>query len=607
MVALKLMTLNTGNSRLLGGLLAIIRIENPDIVFLQELTLTSGQLKLFVAKFGYSAEANTNLLDITELGTGMIWKSHIPVSDVTSVVQSRIQMAKLGPYTLLNIYAPSGSNHRQERRDFFGQDIFNLVRGSSSFPLIAGDFNCVLSAQDTERNFSDKKCPALTDLVRGFNYADAFRIVKPNAVEFTFHRPKCAASRLDRFYVPQYLLPHVQDVHHHASLSDHHYGILELELASLESVSPPPRSKQLYWKLNTNTLQDEDFMENFTDLYNKVKSEMASYEDIAAWWDCVAKPAFKHFCMDVSERLSYIRKNTKMYLFSYLGLVIRKGNWKEVARVRKEIKTMLEKESMGFVVRSRYKESIESEKASVFHLNRENKNYKKNSLKSLKINGEVTTDESKIEAEVLKYLGALLNGHHDRNGEDTGQPFVPDYTELPDFLSNLTKLSQESQDSLIKNLTSDQVKFVIFKKCERNKSPGLDGLPYEFYQVTWEIIGEDFVKVLQCQLDRVRLVESDRHGATRLTSKVDGIPAVSELRPITLLNCDYKILSKCFVGLLTPVMGEIISSGQLCSVKDKNILFGISNITSSLDYIIAHNIPAYLASFDMFKAYDMTG
>ena len=181
--------------------------------------------------------------------------------------------------------------------------------------------------------------------------------------------------------------------------------------------------------------------------------------------------------MDVSERLSYIRKNTKMYLFSYLGLVIRKGNWKEVARVRKEIKTMLEKESMGFVVRSRYKESIESEKASVFHLNTENKNYKKNSLESLKINGEVINDESKIEAEVLKFLGALFNGHHDRNGEDTGQPFVPDYTDLPDFLSNLTKLSQASQDSLITNLTTEQVKFVVFKKYEMSKSSGLDGLP----------------------------------------------------------------------------------------------------------------------------------
>ena len=121
--------------------------------------------------------------------------------------------------------------------------------------------------------------------------------------------------------------------------------------------------------------------------------------------------------------------------------------------------------------------------------------------------------------------------------------------------------------------------FVVLKKCDRNKSPGLDGLPYNFYQVTWEIIVQDFVKVLQCQLDRVRLVESDRSGATRLTSKVDGIPAVSELRPITLLNCDYKILSKCFVGLLNPVMGEVIHSGQLCSVENKNILFGVSNIS----------------------------
>ena len=220
MVALKLMTLNTGNSTLLGGLISIIKIENPDIVLLQELSVTSGQLKLFVAKYGYCAEANTDLLDITSLGTGLIWKSNIPVTEVTSVIECRGQLAKLGAYSILNIYAHSGSNNKQARRDFFGQDIFRLVRSSSSYPIIAGDFNCVLSAQDTKLNFSDKKCPALADLVNGFNYSDAFRIVKPNAQEFTFHRPNCAPSRLDRFYVPQHLVPHVQNVRHCASLGD---------------------------------------------------------------------------------------------------------------------------------------------------------------------------------------------------------------------------------------------------------------------------------------------------------------------------------------------------------------------------------------------------
>ena len=73
MAALKILTLNTANTLVLGGLLSIIRIENPDIVFLQEITITSGQLKLYVAKYGYSAEANTDLFDITSLRTGLNW------------------------------------------------------------------------------------------------------------------------------------------------------------------------------------------------------------------------------------------------------------------------------------------------------------------------------------------------------------------------------------------------------------------------------------------------------------------------------------------------------------------------------------------------------
>ena len=187
MAPLKLLSLNTGNTLVFGGLLSIIKIENPDIVFLQEITATSGQLKLFVAKYGYCAEANTDLMDITSLGTGLIWKSHLPVTNVTSVVHCRVQMASLGAYNLLNIYAPSGSNNKQNRRNLFGQDIFRLISSASNYPLLGGYFNCVLSALDTQRNFGEKKCPALTDLINGFNYSDAFRLVKPNSEEYTFY------------------------------------------------------------------------------------------------------------------------------------------------------------------------------------------------------------------------------------------------------------------------------------------------------------------------------------------------------------------------------------------------------------------------------------
>ena len=606
MEQLKFISLNAANNLVLGGLLSILKIENPDIVFLQEITLTSGQLKLFVAKYGYSAEANTDLMDITKLGTGILWKSELPVTEVISVVECRAQLAKLGKYNLVNLYAPSGSNNKQGRRDLFGQDLFHLIRGlsSSPYPLLGGDFNCVLSPLDTEKNFSEKKCPALKDLVDSFNYMDAFRSVKPNTAEFTFHRPKCAASRLDRFYVPQQWIPHIQQVSHHASLSDHHYVVLILDLPDIQLQKPAPRSSPLYWKLNTSVLKDEDFLDNFQTFYTKLQRKITDFCDIADWWDLLAKPAIKEFCMSVSERLAYVRKNTKSFLFSYLTLVIRKGNWREATRVRRELRNLLLKESMGVIVRSRHKENLETEKASLFFQNRENKKFKQCSLHELKINGQITSDKKTIEDSVLKYFGALFNGHHDKNGQDTGQAFKPNFAALPEFLEGLGCLSQESREALIKKLSLEEIKHIVLKECDANKSPGLDGLPYEFYQVTWDIIGEDFVDVLQIQLQRLSLIDSDTHGATRLCSKVDGVPGVSELRPITLLNCDYKILSKVFVKRMCPVMCEIILSGQLCSVQGKNILFGAGNIISTIDYINAHLVPAFMVSLDMFKAYD---
>ena len=50
----------------------------------------------------------------------------------------------------------------------------------------------------------------------------------------------------------------------------------------------------------------------------------------------------------------------------------------------------------------------------------------------------------------------------------------------------------------------------IVGKCKINKSPGLDGLSYEFYQKTFSIIKDDLLKILQCQLNRGRIIESNK-------------------------------------------------------------------------------------------------
>ena len=197
----------------------------------------------------------------------------------------------------------------------------------------------------------------------------------------------------------------------------------------------------------------------------------------------------------------------------------------------------------------------------------------------------------------------MFNGHHDKNLKDTGVSFSPDNTYLNELLADLTMLSGEDREKLEVDIDIDELESIIIK-CANNKSPGLDGLSYEFYKCTWSVIKDTLLSVLQCQLKRNRLILSDTCGATRLISKVDGIPNVDELRPITLLNCDYKICAKVLVQRMKPVLPKVIRSSQLCSVGSKNILFGVFNILSSILAINQKKVGACLLSLDFFKAYD---
>ena len=290
MADFKVLSLNIGGSTTLAGLLSILRLDKPHLVMLQEVILSSEQLCVQVSKFGYKAATNIDMTNPSALGTGFVWQSHLPVSDVYSVVECRAQSLRVGQYSFINIYAPSGSQNRQARREFFGQDLFRLIRSfaNNSFPVLGGDFNSILSPKDTERNFNDKTCPALKDLIENCKYSDAYRFLHPDGRDYTFYRPNCAASRLDRFYLPQDLVGKVRSVSHQASLGDHHGTLLLLSLPDLAKDPAPASSSSPYWKLNTSILKDEDFLDNFSVMYEKLQRKIHDYPDVADWWDICA-------------------------------------------------------------------------------------------------------------------------------------------------------------------------------------------------------------------------------------------------------------------------------------------------------------------------------
>ena len=156
----------------------------------------------------------------------------------------------------------------------------------------------------------------------------------------------------------------------------------------------------------------------------------------------------------------------------------------------------------------------------MYHCNREKKKTGSNHLSQMKfINAdgeeEVTDDVDKIEELTTSFYDALFNGRHDKDLHDTGQAFQPSERYLEEFLSKLSPLGDEAKAKLIRSVTKEEIESVV-KSCPNGKSPGVDGLPYEFYKHTWDIIGDDFVEVVKDQLRNFILIPSGRRGATVL-------------------------------------------------------------------------------------------
>ena len=86
------------------------------------------------------------------------------------------------------------------------------------------------------------------------------------------------------------------------------------------------------------------------------------------------------------------RHQRKQFLLAYLQCAFKVKDWMEVARIKEEINVLLKSYAMGFLVRSRFKQNCEEEKASIFHAAREMSNGK-SSISALKIGGNLVYDQ----------------------------------------------------------------------------------------------------------------------------------------------------------------------------------------------------------------------
>ena len=119
---------------------------------------------------------------------------------------------------------------------------------------------------------------------------------------------------------------------------------------------------------------------------------------------------------------------------------------------------------------------------------------------------------------------------------------------------------------------------------EEKKTPGTDGLPCEFDKVFWNDLGEILIKALNYSHVSGKLPISQRRGIIKLIPKKDAdLTSIKNWRPLTLLNCDYKIASKAIANRVKTVLLKLISEDQTGFIKGRNIAENIRIIDSIIN------------------------
>ena len=98
---------------------------------------------------------------------------------------------------------------------------------------------------------------------------------------------------------------------------------------------------------------------------------------------------------------------------------------------------------------------------------------------------------------------------------------------------------------------------------------------------------------------------SQRQGTIKLIPKPDRDRHIlGNWRPITLLNVDVKILSKCLAKRVAKVIGKLVGSQQTAFIKGRYIGEGIRLISDLLQLTEEENLSGIMLALDLTKAFD---
>nr|CAB3264531.1 pol-like protein [Phallusia mammillata] len=503
--------------------------------------------------------------------------------------------------TIANIYGPNNDNP-----DFFNIFFTRLISAADGDMIVGGDFNVILnSTLDKNRgppHANKNSRVTVQAYMSTLELYDVFRHRQGDARKYSrIQTNPMVATRIDFFLTSKSLLTKVTSANIVTGImSDHKIVTMTL------NVAPNVHGKG-YWKLNTRLLDNKQYIELMRKtIKDYIITNPANHVNPHVRWDAL-KAVLRGVSIEFSARLkkeNSARQNELERNIEALEEKISRTNGSpldpnapvKLTQLKSSLDVLVENKTKGAIIRSRTLWAEKGEKNTKYFLNLEKRHVVKKSINRLKNGDQVYTDQKSILTELSRFYEDLYKRR---------DPKCPQ-SQIDSYLANLNlpKLNAYETETSEDPISKDEIKFAI-NTMPKNKSPGLDGLPAEFYQCFWPDITSIFCEAWDYTEETGHFSQSQAQGVLTLIPKPHKDPLLTtNYRPISLLNTDYKIMSKVINNRIRKHIKHLIKPDQNGFMKGRYIGDNLRVLFDIIDSCDFYEVPGAVLSLDIYKAFD---
>jgi hypothetical protein len=164
-------------------------------------------------------------------------------------------------------------------------------------------------------------------------------------------------------------------------------------------------------------------------------------------------------------------------------------------------------------------------------------------------------------------------------------------------LSNAEKLDLDSPLNLIE---FDKA----IKQCNKKSAPGTDGINNRFIYHFWQFFRTPLLRYANCCYEKGTFTSLFKTAKIRLIPKKGNLKRLENWRPISLLNCFYKLISRVLTNRLKKVIDKITQIGQYGYSKKKQCQEVLIGLLTKIHNAKTGGKEGVLVSLDIKKAFD---